>query len=205
MDSHAFGTGGRIMNKRVLIIAAAGVLAVGTGAFLSFGPSDSSSPKDTVQPVLRHRAIASDGATHARTQEQSVKPAALGAALMPGSFRILLTRSIFSEGGQPASSSSQASHSGMALRGILQQGAAFIAFIEDSARGDERQVRIGDPLAGGTVTAIDLHGLELACAGRKTRIQVGQTVGPGPLVGMPSLPAVAESPADSGERVATIR
>jgi len=199
MDYHAFGTGGRIMNKRVLIIAAAGVLAIGTGAFLSFGPSDSSSPKDTVQPVLRHRALASHGVTHARAQEQVVKPAALGADLMPGSFRILLTRSIFSEGGQPATASAQASHSGMALRGILQQGAAFIAFIEDSTRGDERQVKIGDPLAGGTVTAIDLHGLELACAGRKTRIQVGQTVGPGPLVGMPSLPAVADSPTDSGE------
>ncbi|HXE54553.1 MAG TPA: hypothetical protein VN541_16140 [Tepidisphaeraceae bacterium] len=194
------------MNKRLLIIAAAGVLAIGTGAFLSFGPSDSSSQQGAVQPVLRHRALASHGVTHARAQEQSVvKPVALGADLMPGSFRILLTRSIFSEGGQPATASAQASHSGMALRGILQQGAAFIAFIEDSTRGDERQVKIGDPLAGGTVTAIDLHGLELACAGRKTRIQVGQTVGPGPLVGMPSLPAVAESPADSGERVATIR
>ena len=209
MVRHASGMGGRIMksmNKRVLVIAAVGILALGAGVFVSFGPSDSSSQQGAVQPVFRHRAVASHGSTHSKPQEQVVQPVVARADLMPASFRILLTRSIFSEGGQAAAAAvDRGTSSGLALRGILQQGAAFFAFIEDSTHGDARQVKVGDALAGGTITAIDLHGLELACSGRRTRVQVGQTLGNGLLVGMPSAPAIADSPANDASRVASIR
>lgn len=131
---------------------------------------------------------------------------------MPETYRVLLTRSIFSLSGQTAAGAARpGTGNGIALRGIMQEGAGFIAFVEDTTARTAQQVKVGDSLGGGRVTRIDLHGIEFAFGGRTTRIEVGQTIG-GTLVGMPALPAVAQdglaaprSEADLPARLATIR
>jgi len=98
---------------------------------------------------------------------------------LPTAYRILLTRSIFSPHGVGGKTSAKSSEPIFTLRGVAQRRRGFIAFIESSASGESRTVRVGDSIGQKKVTNIDFHSVEIVEGKRATKVAVGQTLSSG--------------------------
>ncbi|HWE97904.1 MAG TPA: hypothetical protein VG269_28365 [Tepidisphaeraceae bacterium] len=102
------------------------------------------------------------------------------------SYKILLDRSMFSiSRATPAAASASAAAAPapadavLSLKGISQDDARFTAFVEDPAAGRIRELKVGDALARGRVSAITLTGVEYVADGKTVRVAVGQSLGEG--------------------------
>jgi len=127
------------------------------------------------------------------------RPAVLGetAPPMPGSYHILLTRSVFAQNGAPGQTADGAAPASdkPTLKGVSQEDAQYTAFVE--AGGHIMQLRVGDALADRSIRRITLHAIEYMAQGRMTRVEVGQPLDAGEIVslGSPaSEPVEAPSP-----------
>ena len=182
--------------KRGVVIACVGVLAVGAVAIgVGLQPAATSSDSPTV-PVARHSgnsnmAAAARGARLTRSDKPTTAATAVvPLGPLPAAYRILLTRSIFSPGPVAGTSSRPNSGDGiLALRGIMQQGRGFIAFVENTTSREAQQVRIGDTVGRGKIVDIDLHAVKYATGGRAMRVSVGQTFDGGSSSASTSAPA----------------
>ena len=100
---------------------------------------------------------------------------------------------IFSPNGVGGKNSAKSSEPVLTLRGVAQRRRGFIAYIENSASGEYRIVRVGDSIGGKKVTNIELHSVEFIEGKRATKIAVGQTLGS---AGSPSALATAQPQLD---------
>ena len=102
---------------------------------------------------------------------------------------------------KPLAQKSSPANEALALKGISQEGAQFIAFIEDAA-GGMREVRAGEALGGGRVREITLHEVKLESGGRVMPIEVGQVLdGHGAVADpAPGTPVLAQSPAQQQQK-----
>lgn len=115
---------------------------------------------------------------------------------LPDRFKLLMIRSIFARGGMAAPPESIAGgapqiggpEGGLALRGVATDESQFIAFVEDTAAHHTLQVKTGDHIGLGRVSAITLDGLKYEAGGRTTQVRVGQN-----LLGM-DVPAAQPAP-----------
>jgi hypothetical protein len=162
--------------KRGVVIACVGGLAAGAlsiGALMQ--PSVPSNSVALTTPPAKHTR-AQAAATRAVRAARADAVAATPVAILPPAYRMLLTRSIFCGGPVAPSQAHATSVAGnLALRGIMQQGRGFIAFVENTTSREAQQVRIGDAVGPGKIIDIDLHAVKYATGGRSMRVAVGQT------------------------------
>lgn len=163
--------------KRGVVIACVGGLAVSAvaiGVYMQ-PAAPASDGVALVRPMARQARIQTGPARTARPARVETAAAAPTGALPP-MYRLLLTRSIFSGGPVAASQQHSSSPTGiLALRGIMQQGRGFIAFVENTSSREAQQVRVGDSVGPGKIVDIDLHAVKYATGGRSLRVGVGQT------------------------------
>jgi len=146
---------------------------------------------------------------------------------LPERFRLLMIRSIFARGGMaappeslgPGGAEIGGPEGGLALRGVATDDTQFIAFVEDTAARHTLQVKAGDRIGLGRVTAITLDGMRYEASGRTTQVRVGQNLlgmdvpaasqpappgpqppggAPGPPPGPPGAPGQAPTPGPEG-------
>lgn len=124
-----------------------------------------SKPKDTVnQP----RSSASQPATQPATQ-----PAP--SPFLPPEFAIFQSRNAFARGGKtgpgPGPGGPEAA---FVLRGVAQAGDSLIAFLEDKAAKHVMQFSVGQTVARGKISSINLDGIVYQGMGNVKNIKVGQ-------------------------------
>jgi hypothetical protein len=161
-----------------VVIGCVGVVAATAVAIgVSLHPA---APAVTVtQPATRPaHSVRTVAAAPAKAAPRAVRPAApvtaASDAALPAAFRILLSRTIFSPHAA-VTKATAASESAIALRGIMQAGRGFVAFVENTASGEARQIEVGDPVGTGKITGIDLNSVVYLQGKRATRVAVGQT------------------------------
>jgi hypothetical protein len=198
------GRGGKLEfsnMRRGVVIACVGGLAAGALAIsvaLQPAAPSNSSTATIAAPVARHVRPQVASTRAARPARAEAAPAAVTTGILPAAYRMLLTKSIFSSGPVNAAQAHAASGSGvLALRGIMQQGRGFIAFVENTNSREAQQVRVGDTVGRGKIIDIDLHAVKYATGGRSMRVPVGQTFDGG------SSNALTADP--SSDAVATVR
>jgi len=192
------GKTGVDMRKGVLFgllgVAAAGVAAVAVSISPQPASSGSVEALSVVRPLASKPGVRSAAAVakaKAPRVEQPAAATAAGAGALPSAYRILLTRSIFCPHPSGAVRGVPSADSMLALRGILQQGGGFVAFVEDTASKVARQVHVGDSIGRGKVVDIDLHAVKFSSGRQTTRIIVGQTFDGGTSGVVPSGPSMA--------------
>lgn len=96
---------------------------------------------------------------------------------LPDEFKVLLTRSIFSNGhtAVAAATTQPTGPAALTLSGIAQENSRFTAFLVDPT-GNTVAVRVGDVLAGGRVMNITLHTLDFELSGERRRLLIGQNL-----------------------------
>jgi len=170
------------MGKQVVMYSVAGVVALSLLAASAFKSRQPSPGSIAVSTPVALPAMQSPP-KHAQTKvlHPAAKPAGsveavASTALLPPSFRILLTHSLFSA--QPtvqASRISAPTDGELTLRGVLQRGRGFVAYIENTASGQAQEVRVGGAVGAGKLVAIDLDSVRYAAQGRDMRVEVGQS------------------------------
>jgi hypothetical protein len=118
-------------------------------------------------------------------------------ASLPAEFALLRTRSPFRSAGSRGGPVGGPDAT-LVFKGVVQDGAAFVAFIEDVNAKNVLQVATGDAVGRGKVKSIDLDSIQYEVDGDSHRIQVGQnlngeTVQPTP-TSKPSEPTPAAGP-----------
>jgi hypothetical protein len=149
---------------------AAGALAIG----VALQPAAPGGSVVVTSSAARHarNQVASTRSAHPTRTDAAVAPV----GVLPAAYRLLLTRSIFCGGPVAAEKAHMPSGDGiLALRGIMQQGRGFIAFVENTNSREAQQVRVGDTVGRGKIIDIDLHAVRYATGGRSMRVAVGQT------------------------------
>jgi hypothetical protein len=169
--------------KRLSAVLLAVALAALVGLALR-GWSRRTSPGAQAQSIAIPRAVRA-ATTAAKAKPRSPAPATAQAPNFE-SYKILLDRSMFSVSrAAPAAASASAAPASapadavLSLKGISQDDARFTAFVEDSAVGRIREVKVGDVLARGRVSAINLTSVEYVADGKTVRVAVGQSLGEG--------------------------
>lgn len=127
--------------------------------------------------ALAAAAVAGD-AQRAQVPPPAAPSASSDAGSLPGSYQVLLSRSIFAANGRSdtgaAAPGGAAAGAALALKGVVQDDQEFTAFVEDAPAKRVLEVKVGDRLAHGRVVAITLHGLQYELAGRVMRVAIGQ-------------------------------
>jgi hypothetical protein len=118
--------------------------------------------------------------------------------VLPDEFAVLQTQNPFSPKGSV--SRAPGTESSLVFRGAARDGSLLTALIEDVAVKQVTRGVVGDKLARGRITAIDLDGLVYAAGGNSRRILVGQNlegtvVPPTPPPPPPPPPQAAQPPA----------
>ena len=133
------------------------------------GPGHGARPATPAAPAAKNpapRIVAKTAHSEPATSQSSVLPAA---------YRVLLTRSIFCPRGIGPAASGKSSEPTLTLRGVVAQWPrGFTAYIENSASGEYRAVRVGDTIGQKKVTRIEIHSVEFVEGKRATKVAVGQ-------------------------------
>jgi hypothetical protein len=131
-------------------------------------------------------------------------------AVLPEEYSVLRDRNVFgtpkNHGGAQAASGPE---SGFVLKGVVQAGGGFTAFIEELASKQVKQVVAGDAIVRGKIKTIDLETVEYEASGSSRKIEVGQDFNgqtppppppPPPAVpaGQPAGPVPAGAPGQAG-------
>ncbi|MDB5171275.1 MAG: hypothetical protein JWN51_48 [Phycisphaerales bacterium] len=184
--------------KRWIAVSLAAALAAGVGLVLR------GQGRRALQPDQKHlvsvpRAVR--GGVAAAPAAVRAAPAPRNTAPNFNDYKILLSQSMF-VANRPAANAAPAAApvaATLSLKGISQEDARFTAFIEDSAAGRILELKAGDALAHGRVTAIHLTDVEYEEDGKKIRVSVGQSLGEGVAATAPQPePAHAEVPLEVG-------
>jgi len=107
-------------------------------------------------------------------------PAAGGGAMptsaptLPAEFSILQTRNMFAKGGGKGAKAAGGPEAQFVLKGAVQGGGRFMAFLEEKGTKRVQQVNVGDSIARGKVKSITLDAIEYEAGGAAKRIEVGQ-------------------------------
>jgi hypothetical protein len=163
--------------KRVVVRVCLSGLALGVAA-VGFALRPGASAEATSSSVVVARnARAQHPATKAAHPVRAETVALTGTTVspLPAAYRMLLARSIFCVGPVDRAKSDSSTGGILALRGIMQEGRGFIAFVENTSSRQAQQVRIGDAVGRGKIVDLDLHAVRYATGGRSTRVAVGQT------------------------------
>ena len=169
-----------------VVIGCVGVVAAATIAVVVYTqpqpPATSDLvPSGTVQNRIAVPARVSRGSVPAKPAVKAphIEVAAVSSKdnVLPAAYRILLTRSIFCPHGVGAKTVSKSTEPTFTLRGVVQSKRAFIAYIENSASGESREVHVGDTIGQRKVINIDFHSVEFIEGKRAMKVAVGQTLG----------------------------
>jgi hypothetical protein len=138
---------------------------------------------------LRNALASSTGNSSATTRGDS--------AALPAEFVILRTHSPFRSAGA-RSGPAGGPDATLVFKGVVQDGGAFVAFIEDVNAKQVMQLAAGDAVGRGKLKSIDLDSIQYEVDGDAHQIQVGQNlngemVQPTP-TSKPSAPAPASGP-----------
>lgn len=128
---------------------------------------------------------------------------AVPAATFPQDYRILLTRSVFSN--QPArrgsseggagGAGSRSYESTLTFRGAMRDGSQFVAFIEDTGSNKTMRLKVGEKLGRGEIREISLNQIVYQVGDRATPIPIGSNLsGTGIMVA-----STQPSPASAGQ------
>jgi hypothetical protein len=118
----------------------------------------------------------------ATTQTAKVGGAAsqpAGRATLPVEFEVLQRRNVFAHGpGRGGPGAAAAGPEGMmVLKGVVEAGGRFMAFVEDKGSKRVETVTEGATLASGRITGMNLDGIEYQAGGSAAkRIAVGQNL-----------------------------
>ncbi len=168
-----------------VVIGCVGVVAAAAVAIFIYTqpPAASNSDLAPTPNALRKPTAAPAHGVHTATPaaktpakvvaKAHAEPVAAQSAL-PAAYRILLTRSIFCPNGASRAASEKSSEPAFTLRGVVQWRRGFIAYIENSASGESRTVRVGDTIGQKKVVNIELHSVEFVEGKRATKVAVGQ-------------------------------
>jgi hypothetical protein len=116
------------------------------------------------------------------------RPTTRPVVVLPGTYAILMTRSIFARGGVaaqgPAGSNGSESSDGaegqggpdssLALRGISYENSKYLAFVENTATHRTLRLGPGDSVGDGRLTGFTLDSVEYEFGGDHRRIMVGE-------------------------------
>jgi hypothetical protein len=163
--------------KRSVVRVCLGGLALGAAAagWVLWPGASVESPAAAVA-VVRHARAQQPAASPAHpARTETIAKADTTVSPLPAAYRTLLVRSIFCVGPVDKAKADSTSGGILALRGIMQQGRGFIAFVENTTSRQAQQVRIGDTVGRGKIIDIDLHAVRYATGGRSMRVAVGQT------------------------------
>jgi hypothetical protein len=188
------------MKQRILFIAAA-ALALVLGSFMAVGQTDVEPNPPVRQPstapaspraARAARGRAARGATRPTTSAArrgaATATAASRPAILPEEFAILNAQNPFARPGAAASDgrgaggrAGAAGPNGGPEANILYAGSIleddkFTAFLEDSNSKKTTKMSVGDSVARGQITAIDLDSLTYEMNGNSLRITVGQNL-----------------------------
>lgn len=184
--------------KRSVLIGFAAVAVLGAGAAIEIH-SQSASPGDSSVALASAPRVARSMISHpvkpARAQAQAAQAAV--APGLPPAYQTLLRRTIFAPASTPAArGKTRAIDSTLALRGIMQHGLGFIAFVENTSSHTALPVRVGDTVGHGKVVDIDLHAVKFTADGKAMRVEVGQTFDGGSSTAgtIPAVAAVRTAP-----------
>jgi hypothetical protein len=111
--------------------------------------------------------------TGAATSQPVSRPA------LPVEFEVLQKRNVFAHGpGRGGPGAAAAGPEGMmVLKGVVEAGGRFIAFVEDKGSKRVETVTEGATLASGRITGMNLDGIEYQAGGSAAkRIAVGQNL-----------------------------
>jgi len=170
-----------------VVIGCVGVVAAAAIAVVVYTQPPSAS-SDLVLNRSSDRAVQKPAATPAKPHATPASPAARAPhvetaaapvkdVILPAAYRVLLTRSIFCPHGVGGKAAGKSSEPTFTLRGVVQWPRGFVAFIENSASGESRAVRVGDSIGQKKVTNIDFHSVEYVEGKRAMKVAVGQTLG----------------------------
>ena len=104
---------------------------------------------------------------------------------MPNDYLVLLGKSIFASHKQPLAKQNKDAappEAGLALEGVVEDDAKFIALVEDTSSHKTLRLRVGDAVGRGHVQRITLHGIEYGADGGIAQVEVGQTLSGGTAV-----------------------
>lgn len=124
------------------------------------------------------------------------------------SYRIVLTRNIFSRDrsapsrGHNASSrtTTRSPEQSIVLTGVAVQDAVRVAFFEDTRSGETIMVGVGQMLAGGAIDSITLDSVEYRSGPAAKTIAVGES-----LTGVPAAPSSMPAASEPATGAATTR
>jgi hypothetical protein len=134
---------------------------------LAVGAVATQPPKATVlQPVTQ------PAQPRAATSQPASRPT------LPVEFQVLQKRNVFAHG--PARGGPGAVATGpeamFVLKGVVEAGGRFLAFVEDKASKRVQTVTEGATLASGHITGMSLDGIEYQAGGSAKKIAVGQNL-----------------------------
>jgi hypothetical protein len=172
--------------RKGVVIGCVGVVAAAAIAVVVYTqPQPSAANSDLLPANVAARTPATAPHKFARAATPAAKPAAkpevapVQSGALPIAYRVLLTRSIFCPHGVAEKASVKTSEPTLTLRGVVQWRRGFIAFIENSASGESRIVKVGDTIGQKKVINIDFHSVEFVEGKRAMKVAVGQTLGSG--------------------------
>jgi hypothetical protein len=121
-----------------------------------------------------------------RSRQVGAKVAASGRTIPSHAYSLLDTYSLFVRGRLESSNSSfnggggfnsQAPEDVLVLTGVTITNHSVVAFVEDTSQGTVRQVKVGDSIAQGKISDINLDELDYQSSdGRKVHVSVGQNL-----------------------------
>lgn len=124
-------------------------------------------PRQAASPPAQRRAVVS-----------------VAAATFPQEYRILLTRSVFSNqperrgarGGAAESGPSRSYEATLTFRGAMRDGSQYVAFIEDNGSNKTMRLKVGEKLGRGEIRGISLNQLVYQIGDRTLPIEIGGTL-----------------------------
>lgn len=178
--------------------------------------SDHSSRSDRSDRESRRSERSHSGSSSSSSSFSTTQPA----TFLEG-YRLVLDRNIFSRNRviyrEPSagpttvpSGSSFRSMPALSLTGVTKEGEAATAFIEDRRSNATTFYHVGDAIADGKITAINLDSIEyVTAAGKTVRVDLGQALEAGPTYSVSSSSSsyapsgvssgTSSAPASSGE------
>jgi len=172
----------------VIVVAAGGVTALqltrqraAAVTADSPAPSTSAGALDITAPQLVSPIQPQQPAPLAPQRRAVVSVAA---ATFPQEYRILLTRSVFSNqparrgsgGGSGDSGPSRSYEATLTFRGAMRDGSQYVAFIEDNGSNKTMRLKVGEKLGRGEIREITLNQLMYQIGDRALPIDIGGTL-----------------------------
>jgi len=175
--------------RKGVVIGCVGVVAAAAIAVVVYTqPQPSAANSDLLPANVAARNPATAPHRVARAAAPAAKPAAKPAkaeavpvqnGALPIAYRVLLTRSIFCPHGIADKATTKTSEPILTLRGVVLRPLGFIAYIENSASGEYRAVKVGDTIGQKKVINIEIHSVEFVEGKRAMKVAIGQTLGSG--------------------------